>query len=139
LRIATQDPEYWTAFEDVEETADKARALASSARTWAKSFAPPSDDFQVSVTESLLLANAQEMEADFLSDASDRLIGRLKELKQPEEQVIAAYAAVLGRKPDAEEKALLVEYLTERKDRSLDAARQMVWSLLTGGEMRFNY
>jgi hypothetical protein len=63
----------------------------------------------------------------------------LKELKQPEEQVIAAYSAVLGRKPDADEKALLVEYLTERKDRSLDAARQMVWSLLTGGEMRFNY
>jgi hypothetical protein len=139
LKLATTDPQLWDTLDSLDEVSKRARGVASSSRDWARSFAPPSDDFQVSVTESLLLANDPRMEADFLSDASDRLVGRLKQLTKPEEQVAATYAAMFGRRPDDDERTVLVEYLNERKDRPLDAARQMVWSLLTGGEMRFNY
>lgn len=139
LKVATTDPEYWDTLDSLDEVSKKARGIAGSSREWARSFAAPSDDFQVSVTESLLLANDPKAEGDFLSDASDRLVARLKVLKTPEEQVLAAYSAICSRKPDAEEQAILVDYLKERKDHPLDAAKQMVWSLLTSGEMRFNY
>jgi len=139
LKLATIDPQLWDTLDSIDAVTRRARAEASSSRDWARSFAPPSDDFQVSVTESLLLANDPKMEADFLSDGSERLVGRLKTLKTPDEQVTAAYSAMFGRSPDEDERALLVEYLTARQDRPLDATRQMVWSLLTGGELRFNY
>jgi hypothetical protein len=139
LKLATTDPQLWDTLPSLDEVSKRARGVASSSRDWARSFAPPGDDFQVSVTESLLLANDPRVEADFLGEGSDRIVGRLKQLKTPDEQVTAAFAAALGRKPDAEERTVLIEYLNERKDRPLEAVRQMVWSLVTGGEMRFNY
>lgn len=139
LRIATADPESWSMLKKSEERAARAASLAGSARGWASSFAPLTDNFQVGVTESLLLANSDRMAGDFLSDASDRLVGRMKTMTDPQTQADCAISTVFGRPADAEERQMIAAYLTERKDRSLDALKQVVWSLLTSSEFRFNY
>ena len=74
-----------------------------------------------------------------LADGRDRLVGRLKEMKNPEEAVEVAFRNVLTRPPAAEEKKALVDYLAARRDRLPEAYRQMVWALLTSAEFRFNY
>lgn len=139
LRIATADPEMWTKLTDDKTRMQRATSLAGSARSWASSFAPLTDNFQIGVGESLLLANDARIYSEFLSDAGDRLVGRMKTLNTPHEQAELAITTVLGRPADAEETKLLAEYMTGRKDRALEAARQVVWSLLTSSEFRFNY
>jgi hypothetical protein len=139
LRTATTDPATWQKLKSIDEIASKARGLASGAREWAKAFAAPSDDFQVGVTESLLLANDPKVQSDLLSDADGRLVGGLKSLDDAGEIVEIAFETVLNRRPDDEEQKLFVDYLDERRDRKIEAIRQIVWSLLTGSEFRFNY
>lgn len=139
LRIATTDPESWAMLKKPEERAARAASLASSARSWASSFAPLTDNFQVGVTESLLLANSDRMAGDFLSDASDRLVGRMRTLADPQKQADCAITTVFGRPADAEERQMIAAYLSERKDRSIDGLKQIVWSLVTSSEFRFNY
>ena len=139
LRVATTDPEVWTQLKTSDESQKRAASIAGSGSSWAGSFAPLSDDFQVGVNESLQLANDPRVLSDFLSDAGDRIVGRLKQLGDPAKQADCAISTVLGRPAEAEERKVIVEYLTERKDRSVEAARQVVWSLLTGSEFRFNY
>jgi hypothetical protein len=57
LRVATADPDMWSKLADDKTRLQRAASLAKSASGWAASFAPLSDNFQVGVTESLLLAN----------------------------------------------------------------------------------
>jgi hypothetical protein len=139
LRVATESPETFAALATIDEVAKRARGVAALGRGNMASFTPPSDDFQVSVTESLLLANNAAIEADLLSDSKDRLVGYLLKQSEPPARVEAAFDVVFNRTPDADERAVLVEYLKLRSDRPTDAVRQMVWSLLTSSEMRFNY
>ena len=139
LRVATADPEMWSKLADDKTRLQRAASLAKSASGWAASFAPLSDNFQVGVTESLLLANDARIWGEFLSDAGDRLVGRMKTIKEPRGQAELALTTVLARPADAEETQLLADYLSARKDRPLEASRQVVWSLLTSSEFRFNY
>ena len=53
--------------------------------------------------------------------------------------LLSEFASVVTQLLASGERKVIVEYLTERKDRSVEAARQVVWSLLTGSEFRFNY
>ena len=139
LRVATADPDMWSKLADDKTRLQRAASLAKSASGWAASFAPLSDNFQVGVTESLLLANDARVWSEFLSDAGDRLVGRMKTIKEPRGQAALALTTVLARPADAEETQLLADYLAARKDRPLEATRQVVWSLLTSSEFRFNY
>lgn len=141
LQIATADPEMWQKLKSPEEAATKARGLSQTGRSWAPLFAAPSDDFQVNVTEALLLANDPRVEKDLLSDVSERLVGRViaTAAKDPAVAAETAFTTVLNRKPDAAERDTVVGYLNERRDRTPQAVRQIVWSLLTGSELRFNY
>ena len=74
-----------------------------------------------------------------LADGGDKLLGKLKALKSPKEQVNGAVRSVLCRAPTAEESRALEEYLTKRVDRPAEALRQMVWALICSAEFRFNY
>ena len=55
------------------------------------------------------------------------------------QQIELAVRNVLSRDPDAEELALLDAYLAEHADRPVEGCRQLIWSLLTSSEFRFNY
>lgn len=139
LRIATTDPELWGMLKSDDDRANRAKGLASNGRSWAASFAAPSDDFQVNVTEALMLTNDPRVESDLLAEGSDRLVSRLLKTANPATATELAFTTILNRAPDDEERATVTGYLNERRDRMPQAVRQIVWSLLTGSEMRFNY
>jgi hypothetical protein len=113
--------------------------MESSARGFARDFEQPGDDFQVSVIEALLFSNSDRLQRDILADGGDRLIGRLKQIKDTKERIDVAVRNVLSRASTEEEQRLLGDYLKRRADRPVEAYRQMVWALLTGSEFRFNY
>jgi hypothetical protein len=46
---------------------------------------------------------------------------------------------VLCRPGHAEEKAVLTDYFLHRKDKPVEAIRQMTWALLASPEFRFNH
>lgn len=139
LRVATTDPEMWTQMKTPADVMARAASLAGSSRSWVSSFSPITDNYQIGVSESLMLANSDRMANDFLADGSDRLVGRMKTLADPRKQADCAIQTVFGRPADDEERSMISAYLAERKDRPLEATKQIVWSLLTSSEFRFNY
>ena len=87
----------------------------------------------------LLFSNSERIQKEILGDAGDRLLARLKQLKERKEQIDLAVRTVLCRPPTAEEAQALEGYLNKRADRPAEALKQMVWALLCSSEFRFNY
>lgn len=139
LRIASSDPEQFPANLKAEELDRKIEAVENSARGFASLLEQPRDDFQISVSEALLFSNSDRVHKEFLSDGSDRLLGRLKKIANPEQAVELAVQTVLNRPASAEEKKAMVDYLAARSDRLTEGYRQMVWALLSSAEFRFNH
>ncbi len=139
LRVATTDPQAFAASNKPEDITKKLNGILGSSRGLAGLFPQPDDNFQVSVSETLMFSNGEMVEKDLLSDAGDRLLGRLKQMADPKEQIETAVWSVLCRAPDAEESTAMLKYLQARSDRKQDALEQIVWALLTSAEFRFNY
>ncbi len=91
------------------------------------------------MAEALLFSNGKRITQELLADGDGRLVGRLKQIAAPAEQIDLAVRNVLSRPPDDEDRRVLAEYLAERTDRPEDACRQLVWALLTCSEFRFNH
>jgi hypothetical protein len=138
LRLAVTDPQALPAASKPEELDKRLQGLESSAGGLARLFEQPSDDFQVGVSEALLFSNGAAIEKDLLAGGGDRLLNRLKQLKN-EEAIDVAVQTILCRPPRDAERKLLGDYLKQRADRPAEARRQMVWALLTSAEFRFNY
>jgi hypothetical protein len=68
-----------------------------------------------------------------------RLLKGLLDLKDHRELASAAVWNVLSRPPEPRELQVLADYLDKRSDRPTEAVRQVVWSLLTSTEFRFNH
>lgn len=122
-----------------EEFEKQLEGLDGSARGFASLIEQPGEDFQVGAGEALLFSNSDRVWKDYLADGGDRLIGRLKQLKDRKEMIDLAVRSVLSRPPTADEVKLLDEFLGKRDDRMGEACKQLVWALLTGAEFRFNY
>jgi hypothetical protein len=138
LRVATADP---AGFPDPQapEFEKRLEALESSARGFANQFEQPGEDFQIGVGEALLFSNNDRLMKDLLADSNDRLMSRLKQISDRNEQIATAVQSVLSRPVRNEEKQAFNEYLARREDRPVEACRQLVWALLTSAEFRFNY
>ncbi len=138
LWVAATDP---AALPDDPAAADFDRAvepLADRGRDLARSIARPGEDYQIGAAEALLMSNGDKLD-DLLAEKAGRLVARLAQSPDPRQRVNLAVRNILSRPPDDEETALLVDYLDHRADRPAEAARQLVWALLTGGEFRFNH
>ena len=122
-----------------EDAASRLESLENSSRGLAAEFEQPGADFQVSVTEALLLSNSEKVSNELLRDASDTLVGVLKTMTDPQAVVETAVWNVLSRDPADDERKLLVDFYAQHGDDRLKASRQLVWSLLTSSELRFNY
>ena len=136
--VATTDP---AALPDDPAAADAGRRvepLAERGRDLASKIARPGDDYQIGASEALLMSNGDKLN-DLLSEGAGRLVARMAQLPDRAGRVDLAVRNVLSRPPDDDEAALLAEYLARRDDRPAEAARQLVWALLTGGEFRFNH
>lgn len=139
LTIASQNP---TKISQQAASADWPKIIADlerSAGSFARNIEVPDENFQVSVAEALLLSNGAEIESSYLSYSTDRLLGHLKAIESPTEMIMVAFWAVLSRPPQADELAAAEAYMAARKDRIEQARSQVVWSLLTSAEFRFNH
>ena len=74
-----------------------------------------------------------------IRDAGDTLVGVLKKMTDSQTVVETAVWNVLSRAPADDERKILVEFYARHGDDRLKASQQLVWSLLTSSELRFNY
>jgi hypothetical protein len=139
LRLAAADPASWPATLKPGEFEKRMEGLENSARGLVPLFEQPHEDFQVGVSEALFFSNGERLQKDLLADGGDRLVGRLKQIKDRRELIDTAVRNVLARPALDEEVRLLGEFLARRADRPAAACRQLVWALLAGAEFRFNY
>jgi len=139
LKLATMDPETFGEKQKADEVARRIVGTVNGSRGLASLFDMPQDNFQVSVTESLLFSNSSQIVSELLSEGNDRLLGRLKQIPDQRQQVETAVWTTLSRAPTADETKLLTDYLGQRGDRQPAGLAQMVWALVTSAEFRFNY
>jgi hypothetical protein len=136
--VATTDPASLPDEPGSDALDARIKDLEGRARALAAAMARPGEDYQIGASEALLLSNGAPL-GDLLADGGDRLVGRLARIEDRRERVDLAVRNLLSRPPDDDELTLLDAYLAERDDRPVEACRQLVWSLLTGSEFRFNY
>jgi Protein of unknown function (DUF1549)/Protein of unknown function (DUF1553) len=134
MEVATTSPE---AFADPDDLA-KVEPLADRARGLANAISRPGEDYQIGAAEALFMSNGSKLN-ELLGDGGDRLVGQLSKITDRRERVELAVRNILSRSPDDEEIAVLTDFLAHREDRPVEAARQLVWALLAGGEFRFNH
>ena len=102
-------------------------------------FEPPTANYQVPVDEALLFSNSSQIQDDLLRDSADRLLGHLKGIDDPSEAIDAAFWAIVSRPPTDVEKQSIREYLKSRTEDRSAAMKQVLWALISGPEVRFNY
>ncbi len=99
---------------------------------------PRTSDFQTSVREALFVSNAPNLNR--LATATEaNLAGRLSKISEPAPLIEAAFQAVLSRPPTAEEITITTTWLAEQGADRKQACKQLVWSLATSAEFRFNH
>lgn len=140
LALATSKPETISQQAgDAGVWVNRRRELESQAQGFAQQIELPGENFQVSVSEALLFSNSDKVQNEFLRDGGDRLIGVLKDTTDRPQLIQTAFASVFSRPPQPEETEAFVKYLDARQDRLVPACQQIVWTLITSGEFRFNY
>ena len=141
LLVATRNPPHWEQWltKSAEDWKKERTGLENGANGWANQFEIPGANFQVAVDEALFFSNNNRIDNDLLRDSGDRLVGYIKELKDPAAAINAAFEAVNSRQPTKDEQAAMLDYLETRKENEPSALKQVVWALLTSPELRFNY
>lgn len=133
--VATTDP---AAFPTDQPPGKLEAEFDGRARGLAGALAKPGEDYQIGVSEALLMSNGDRIQ-ELLTEKNERLVGRLAQIENVDERVAVAVRNVLSRPPADEEVSLLGEYLAKRTDRQVEGIRQLVWVLLTSAEFRFNH
>ncbi len=139
LRLAVRSPARFSGDVSGDEVTSRIASVENGARSLANQFDQPGENFQVSVTEALMLSNNEKVTNELLRDAGDSLVGDLKTLDEPQRAVETAAWNVLTRELTEDERRLLTDFFVGQGDDRLTASRQLVWSLLTSSELRFNY
>lgn len=139
LRVATADPASLPTDLEPAELEKRILALEDGTRSLAAALHSSSGTTQIGVAEALFFSNGKRIPQDLLSDGEGGLVGRLKQIAAPADQIELAIRNVLSRPPDDEDRRVLAEYFAERTDRPEEACRQVVWALLTCAEFRFNH
>ncbi len=93
--------------------------------------------FQATVHQALFLANGGLL-AGWINPSGGNLTERLSKLEDPQTVAEQLYLSVFTRRPEPDEAARVAEYWKAADDHPA-AAREMVWSLLTSSEFRFNH
>jgi Protein of unknown function (DUF1549)/Protein of unknown function (DUF1553) len=121
-----------------DEHGRKVEDLAGRGQSLASALARPGEDYQIGVSEALLMSNSDRLK-DLLADGGDRLVGRLVKTTDRREKIDVAVRSILSRPADDEEIRLLGDFLARHEDRPVEGCRQLTWALLTCAEFRFNH
>lgn len=99
----------------------------------------PQSDFFATADQALYVGNGGAVASWCLPSSGNPADGVMK-AKSPQEAAEALYFGVLGRKPDADETALVARALAKATDKTKAAiAGDLVWGLMTSPEYRFNH
>ncbi|ADB15323.1 protein of unknown function DUF1549 [Pirellula staleyi DSM 6068] len=139
LRLATLAPERFPADLSAEELEKRMEQTEGSARGLAGLFELPGEEFQVSVDEALLLSNSDRIQNELLRDGGDTLVGMLEKIDNTAERAETAVWQTTARNPESVEVEAIRTYFDARSDRRKEAVKQVIWSLITSSELRFNY
>ncbi len=137
LIFASIDPENFKPDTKPEDLRKRIEQYEKTGEGWGRNFQRPEDYFQVSVDEALYFSNNDRVHRDLLGKGG-KLVGHLLKLEDRAARLETAYLNTLSRKPTADEVKFLGDYLDARKDNEEGAWQQVVWSLMTCAEMRFN-
>ena len=114
-----------------------ARQVAPLIATFASQPGTP-QQFEPTLDQALFLANGPLLRG-WLAPRPGTLVGRLDRLTDVNALAEEAYLSVLTRRPTADERKELADYLkTPGKDR-ITALQEYAWALLTSVEFRFNH
>jgi hypothetical protein len=94
--------------------------------------------FQATVHQALFLANGGVL-AGWVNAGGGNLTERLSKLDDPAAVAEELYLTVFTRHPSAEETKAVADYWQTAGTERAAAARDMVWSLVTSSEFRFNH
>jgi hypothetical protein len=101
-------------------------------------FDSPSSQFEPTNEQTLSLLNGDLLQKHYGSDS--RLAKELAATQDDAQLVERAYRSILSRHPNAAETSQAVEYLASRGQANRAAAcGEIIWTLLTCAEFRFNH
>jgi len=136
LRVATLDPESVGCNISLADRNKRLEESTQSGRGLSSRFEMPREDLQISVSEALYFNNNKDMMSELLGRG---LVDRLALIKDDGTLIELAFQCVLQRPPDSGEREAMENYIDLRSDRRYQACQQLVWSLLTSTEFRFNH
>ncbi len=98
----------------------------------------PQDTFFATVDQALFLSNDGRLQS-WISPRHGNLAERLKD--QPRNELVARdlYRSILTRDPTDDERDAVLDYLQASADTRPAAIQELIWSLLTSAEFRFNH
>ncbi len=90
-------------------------------------------EYSASFQQAQFLSNSPAVE-QLLKATPGGTIEKLTAISSKAARVQAAFQAVYGRNPDAEEATVSLQFLSKRGERSGEATRDLLWALMTGAE-----
>lgn len=138
LSVVAANPEKLTPPEAAEDAAKRRDSWERSADGLVRVLEIPEKNFQVSVDEALYFSNNNRVQNDLLRDSGDKLVGYLQTL-EPTQATAQAFLICLTREPTDDEQQYFEKYLSEHNEQKNGALQNVVWSLITSPEFRFNH
>ncbi|HEX5273413.1 MAG TPA: DUF1549 domain-containing protein [Gemmataceae bacterium] len=96
------------------------------------------EKYQASTGEALFLSNRADVQK-LVAPSGKNLVARLAAVTDNGAMVDTAVWTVLGRAPEADERAFLAGWVAGRKGDRAKACGELVWALATSAEFRFNH
>lgn len=122
-----------------QRTFDKLKGLLGTfVSLYGAAAGQPQGDFFATADQALFSANAGTLNG-WVVPSGDNVTERIMKQTDAGRAAEELYLAVLSRMPAPEETAAVREYLDGRKDDRRQAAQELVWSLITSVEFRFNH
>ena len=90
-------------------------------------------EYNATFQQAQFLTNSPAL-AELLKPAPGNTVERLAALPEPSARVREAFQSVYSRPPDSEEAAQAAAFLNERPGQSAEAARDLLWALMTSAE-----
>ncbi len=138
---AKQDPVQVAARErDIEQrTYDQLKGnLGIFVTNYGAAAGQPQGEFFATVDQALFAANGGPI-LSWIAPTSGNVTERIAIATEPQQAAEELYLTVFSRPPQAEEVAAVSRYLAARPEQKLAVAQELVWSLLTSSEFRFNH
>ena len=94
--------------------------------------------FHATIDQALFFSNDGRLR-DWLRPTAGSLSKRLSDISDGQQLAEELYLSVLSRKPSDDEVSMVVDYLGKRSKDRTSAQQELIWSMLTSLEFRFNH